>query len=154
MNFLKTALPFLLTFVIGLYSGFYTNPDSFSIYLSTGDVVHVNLRNKSVSFEVQDTIYSYQTNKELFEFIENVTATSSNIDGYSEDLHYLIEQGYICAKTIMNEKEQYTELYYDGPHYGIDATKDVKLWLGTMYTVEELYEPETKSWIVESYNTY
>ena len=113
----------------------------FSVYTSE-DIIHVV--NNSIFFESSDTSFTFTTDEEQYEFLENLTAHSSTIHGYQYDLDYIIRNGYIFARTVYNDDEQYTDLVYNGPSW-IDNTKDTTYVVSTFNIVEQIYNPITKS---------
>ena len=113
----------------------------FSVYTSE-DIIHVV--NDSTLFESSDTSFTFVSDEEQYEFLENLTAYSSTIHGYQYDLDYIIRNGYLFARTIYNDDEQYTDLIYKGPSW-IDNTKDTTYTVSTFNIVEKIYNPKTKS---------
>lgn len=126
------------------------NTPNWSMY-TTDDILHINYEELIVTFEMQADTFSFKSEKELHKYLESVSANFSHIHGYADDLDYQIKKGHVFAQTVHNEDEQYTELLYQGPHWGTDATKDTAYVISTFNHVEKLYDPVTKSILYESY---
>ena len=119
----------------------------FSVYTSE-DIIHIV--NDSIYFESSDTLFTFTTDEEQYEFLENLTAHSSTIHGYQYDLDYIIRNGYLFARTIYNDDEQYTDLVYNGPTWA-DNTKDTTYVVSTFNNVEKLYDVNNKTIWYEHY---
>lgn len=120
-----------------------------SIMTANMDLIHVNLTRGYVSFEnpgKEDHMF-FDSEKNMFDWIEQVTTEGTIPSGYKDDLQYHINQGYITAAVHadINDKGELVspvgkiELIYDGPNWTIDSDKD------TTYTV-------CKFPIIDTYN--
>lgn len=154
MKYLKPILFFIFFFSVGFFGSriikrfITTAVESYSIY-TAHDIIHVN--GLEITFEIYDTLLTFDNMSERNEWIEEATAYASSTHGYKENLDWLVSQGYIYATTHHNEDEQYTELIYNGPNWTVDATRDTNYIITTFNHVEKLYDPSTKQVWYESY---
>ena len=120
-----------------------------SIMTANLDLIHVNLSKGYVTFEnpgKQDHMF-FDSEEDMFEWIEQVTSEGTIPSGYKDDLQYYINQGYITAAVHadIDPNGRVTspvgkiELIYDGPNWTIDSEQD------TTYTV-------CKFPIIDTYN--
>lgn len=110
--------------------------DSFSIYMPT-DIIHVDDNALTISFESNSQVIKYNSEDELYETLETITSNMSSIEEYYHDLDYQIRNGYVYARTVYNDDEQYTDL--------ILVQKDTNILISTFNIVEKIYNPKTKS---------
>jgi hypothetical protein len=120
----------------------------YSRYIS-GDIAHID--SLTVTFEVSSDSLIFCSRDDLNQYLEDQSAYATSIQGYAGDLDYLIRNGYVFARTVFNEDEQYTDLIYKGPNWTVDATRDTSFIISTFNTVEELYNPITKAVEFDSY---
>lgn len=117
--------------------------DSFSIYMPT-DIIHVDDNALTISFESNSQVVKYNSEDELYETLETITGNMSSIEEYYHDLDYQIRNGYVYARTVYNDDEQYTDL--------ILVQKDTNILISTFNIVEKIYNPKTKSIEYDSYS--
>ena len=155
------AVSIIIAFNMGLKKGntncvnsadvLHTDTMPLSIYLSTNDIAHVYFADKKIYFENGGEPIQFKTNTELYSYIEDMTAYTSSIIGYKQDFDLNVHNGYIFAKTIYNDDEQYTELHYNGPNWTISAEQDTSYLITTFNHVEKIYNPKTRTFEYDHY---
>jgi hypothetical protein len=113
----------------------------FSVY-TTEDIIHVV--DETIFFESSDTMFFFKSDLEQYTFLEKLTAKASTVEGYAGDLDYNIRNGYIYARTVYNEDEQYTDLVY--------VQDSINILISTFNNVEKIYNPVTKSTEYDHYS--
>jgi len=116
-----------------------------SIYTAQGDIVYVNLLTNDITYESKDTIESFNSFEGLNERIEELTAESSVISGYAEDLRYNIEEENITLEVtpLINENGKVispvgeVKMIYQGPNWGINPEQDTTFTISTLKYSEE-----------------
>ena len=118
--------------------------DILSVYVP-GDIAHIYFAYNEIYFENGGDPLEFRSRENMYNYIEDMTAYTSSVIGYQHDLDFNIRNGYIYARTVYNEDEQYTNLVYDGPNWTINSQKDTTYVISTFNHVEKLYNPITKS---------
>jgi len=108
-------------------------------------IAHVYFAYNEIYFENGGDPLEFTTRDAMYDYIENMTAYNSSTIGYQGDLDYNIRNGYIYARTVYNDNEQYTDLVYNGPNWAINAECDTTYLISTFNNVEKIYNPSTKS---------
>jgi hypothetical protein len=124
--------------------------DILSIYIP-GDIAHVYFAYNEVYFENGGDPLEFTTREAMYSYIEEMTAYASSTVGYQGDLDYNIRNGYIYARTVYNEDEQYTDLVYDGPNWTVNAECDTTYVISAFNHVEKLYDANNKTIWYEHY---
>ena len=124
--------------------------DIMSIYIP-GDIAHIYFAYNEVYFENGSDPLEFTTREAMYDYIAEITAHSSCIIGYQNDLDYNIRNGYIYARTVYNDDEQYTDLIYDGPNWTVDASRDTTYLISTFNKIDKVYDTNTKFKWYESY---
>ena len=126
--------------------------DILSIYISDDlGIAHIYFAYNKIYFENGGDPLEFSSRESMYEYIEEMTAYSSSIIGYQHDLDFNIRNGYVYARTVYNEDEQYTELFYNGPNWTIDAQQDPTYTISIFNNVEKIYDPKLKTVYYESY---
>lgn len=124
--------------------------DIMSLYIPN-DIMSIYFAYNEIYLEQGGDPIEFPSRENMYTYIEETTAYASCIHGYKENLDWLISQGYVYAKTVYNEDEQYTELFYNGPNWTVDTTIDTSYTISIFNNVEKIYEPKTKTVYYESY---
>ena len=117
--------------------------DILSVYVP-GDIAHIYFAYNEIYFENGGDPLEFSSREDMYNYIEDMTAYTSSVIGYKDDLDYNIRNGYIYARTVYNDDEQYTDLVYDGPNWTINGQEDTTYVISTFNNVEKIYNPETK----------
>ena len=124
--------------------------DIMSIHIP-GDIAHIYFAYNEVYFENGGDPLEFRSREDMYDYIEDMTAYTSCIIGYQNDLDYNIRNGYIYARTVYNDNEQYTDLIYDGPNWTVDANRDTTYLISTFNKIDKVYDKNTKFKWYESY---
>jgi hypothetical protein len=116
---------------------------SLGIYTAQ-DILYVNMQTLSVGFENDETIHRFSTFESLNDFVEDYTAQAATIPGSRDAFDYYVGQGYVSAQVhaeIGADGKQISpvgkvDLYYNGPNYAYNPTKDTTLLLTTFDRVD------------------
>ena len=126
--------------------------DIMSIYISDElGIAHIYFAYNAIMFENGGDPLEFSSKELMYDYVSEMTAYSSCIHGYKDNLDYLIRNGYVYARTAFNDDEQYTELYYNGPNWSVDARRVTTYIISTFNHVEKIYNPVTKSIEYDSY---
>jgi hypothetical protein len=112
----------------------------------SGDIMYVDYQLNQIYFEQGGDPLQFKNNKEMIEYVDEVTAKSSSVLGYQSDLDWLIRQGYISIEvyptlnTMCNKIADNGELLliYNGPNWTIDAKRDTTYQIGYFYLNDTL----------------
>lgn len=104
----------------------------FSIHTVHADLIHINLTDLSVGYEGSEERINFNSQEDLFQWIESTTAKGSIPSGYATDLQYHINNGYITAAVHadIDDNGNLTspvgkiELIYDGPNWTNGSEQD------------------------------
>lgn len=124
--------------------------DIMSVYIS-GDIAHIYFAYNAIYFENGGDPLEFETKDAMYDYVSEITAYNSCTIGYKDDLDYNIRNGYIYARTVYNEDEQYTDLIFDGPNWTVDADRDTSYLISTFNKVDKVYDTNTKFRWYESY---
>lgn len=124
--------------------------DIMSVYIS-GDIAHIYFAYNEIYFENGGDPLEFETKDAMYDYVSEMTAYNSCTIGYKDDLDYNIRNGYIYARTVYNEDEQYTDLIFDGPNWTVDADRDTSYLISTFNKVDKVYDTNTKFRWYESY---
>ena len=105
-----------------------------SIMTANLDLIHVNLSKGYVSFEnpgKEDHMF-FDSEKDMFDWIEQVTSEGTIPSGYKDDLQYNINNGYITAAVHADIDQNgrvispvgKIELIYNGPNWTNGSEQD------------------------------
>lgn len=153
-KFQKLLLVVGTLLVISLSANIYlllTNNNIIQYSYLPNDIMRVDYRNMDVYFENGGDPLEFSNITDLTEYVAETTAYASCIHGYKDNLDWLIRQGYIYAKTVHNDDEQYTDLIYNGPNWTVNAEQDTSYIISTFNNVEKLWSPKTNTVYYESY---
>jgi hypothetical protein len=116
----------MITYFVCNNSNELKNQELLSIYLSGDkDIMHINLNNNEIYFESKDSTMFFATKQEMYNFISEITAFSSTILGYQEDLRFLSRKGYIKAKRLKNT--DVVDITYSGPMWSVNTSKNTDI---------------------------
>jgi hypothetical protein len=135
-------------------------PEILSIYTNQ-DIIYVDITNDMIRYESSEKLECFENFEELNKRVEELTAESSVISGYVEDLRYQIEEGYITI-TIHPQIQKdgsvtspvgKLDINYSGPNWAINPEVDTSFTIATLKGVDE-FDSEYDECLSCSYTTY
>jgi hypothetical protein len=136
-------------------------PEVLTIYTANGDIVYADVINHIITYESSDKKDFCEGFEEFNTKIQELTAESSVISGYAEDLRYQIEEGYITI-TIHPQIQKdgsvispvgKLDINYSGPNWAINPEVDTSFTIATLNGVDE-FDSEYDECLSCTYTTY
>lgn len=120
-------------------------PEVLTIYTANGDIVYADVVNHIITYESSDKKEFFEGFEELNARIEDLTAESSVISGYAEDLRYNISQDYITLEIVPELDKNgkvispigKVKMLYEGPNWSINPEVDTTFEISTFKYNEE-----------------
>lgn len=132
----------------------------FSIYLNE-DLIHINLSKLIVFYESSDKTITFDSEEQLFEWIEDKSAKQNIPSGYADDIQFYIDQGFITCNihpNINNKGEVISpvgkiDIWYSGPNWTEDSSRDTSYIISTFNSIED-YNVEYDEFLQNTYTMY